>query len=105
MKASFILLAILLSLLMLLNFCHAAAEENVAELHLGQGGGGGGGGGAAKNGEEDEEEKFKFLHHHKPFFKKPLKPIPLKHPILKKPIHVHPILKKPFNPPVFHSHP
>ena len=37
MKASFILLAILLSLLMLLNFSHAAAEENVAELHLGQG--------------------------------------------------------------------
>ncbi|KAG6601141.1 hypothetical protein SDJN02_05982, partial [Cucurbita argyrosperma subsp. argyrosperma] len=116
MKTASIFLGIILSLLLFVNFCFAE-EENVAELHSAQGAAGV----AAKNGEEDQEEKFMFLHHHKPYLKKPFlkpipykhpflkKPIPVHHPFLKKPIPIHPFLKKPvpkpLNPPVFATHP
>ncbi|XP_038893221.1 uncharacterized protein LOC120082072 [Benincasa hispida] len=125
MKTAAIFLGIILSLLLFVNFCYAA-EESVTEFQSGKGAAGV----TAKNGGEEQEEKFKFLHHHKPYFKKPfLKPVPYKHPFLKKPIPVHPFLKKPIpvhpflkkpipvhpflkkpfpkpiKPPVFHSHP
>ncbi|KGN52301.1 repetitive proline-rich cell wall protein 1-like [Cucumis sativus] len=118
MKTACIFLGILLSFLLLVNFCYAA-EESVTEFQSGKGAAGV----TAKNGEE-EDEKFKFLLHHKPYYKKPfLKPIPYKHPFLKKPIPVHPFHKKPIvfekkplpvhpffkkpidHPPVFHTHP